>query len=54
LETIRIKSKAVRLVRLKCIGRTMGSEKIVSAVYRYQADCDGEWGEIHLDFKQHH
>ena len=25
-------------------------KKNAAAIYRYQADCDGEWGEIHFDF----
>jgi len=25
---------------------------IAAAVYEYQADCDGEWGEISFDFEQ--
>ena len=24
--------------------------KIAAATYLYQADCDGEWGEIYIDF----
>ena len=24
---------------------------IVAAIYEYQADCDGEWGEISVDFE---
>ena len=28
-------------------------KKIIAAVtYRYQADCDGEWGEIQFDFEK--
>ena len=26
-------------------------EKIAAAIYEYQADCDGEWGEISVDFE---
>ena len=29
---------------------TRRKKKIAAATYRYQADCDGEWGEIHFDF----
>ena len=25
--------------------------KIAAATYLYQADCDGEWGEIQFDFE---
>lgn len=28
-------------------------KQIVAAVYQYQADCDGQWGEIQLDLEQH-
>lgn len=48
-----IERGAVRLVRLKCISKTMGEEKIANATYQYQADCDGEWGELYLDFEKH-
>ena len=27
-------------------------KKIAAAIYEYQADCDGEWGEISLDFEK--
>ena len=27
------------------------NKKIAAAIYEYQADCDGEWGEISLDFE---
>ncbi len=38
---------AVRLMR-KSVKRI--KKKIAAAVYEYQADCDGEWGEIQFDF----
>ena len=28
-------------------------KKIAAAVYEYQADYDGEWGEIEMDFEMH-
>ena len=28
-----------------------GEKKIAAAVYKYQADCDGEWSKIQLDFE---
>jgi DNA-directed RNA polymerase specialized sigma subunit len=37
---IRLKRKSVKRVK----------KKIAAAVYEYQADCDGEWGEIQFDF----
>lgn len=52
-EKMLIERGAVRLVKLKCISKTMGEEKIANATYQYQADCDGEWGELYLDFKKH-
>ena len=42
---------AVRAVRLKKKSKTKRKKKIAIAVYEYQADCDGEWGEISLDFE---
>ena len=27
-------------------------KKNAAAIYRYQADCDGAWGEIHFDFEK--
>jgi hypothetical protein len=37
---IRLKRKSVKRVK----------KEIAAAVYEYQADCDGEWGEIQFDF----
>ena len=51
-ETKLIERSAVRLVKLKCISKTMGEEKIANATYWYQADCDGEWGDLYLDFEK--
>ena len=28
-------------------------KQIAAAVYQYQADCDGQWGEIQLDWEAH-
>lgn len=39
LHAVRLKRKSVKQ-----------KKKIVAAVYEYQANCDGEWGEIHFDF----
>ena len=25
--------------------------KVAAAIYEYQADCDGDWGEIQFDFE---
>ena len=38
----------VTLKQTECRKR---NKKIAAAVYQYQADNDGEWGEISLDFE---
>ena len=38
-------------VRLKQKTKTKRKKKIAAAIYEYQADCDGEWGEISVDFE---
>ena len=40
----------IRVVDIKLEKMTRRKKKIATATYRYQADCDGEWGEIHFDF----
>ena len=42
---------ALHAVRLKQKSKTKRKKKIATAIYEYQADCDGEWGEISLDFE---
>ncbi|MGN0476340.1 MAG: hypothetical protein ACI4HM_03280 [Ruminococcus sp.] len=42
---------ALYAVRLKQVSKTKRKKKIATAVYEYQADCDGEWGEISFDFE---
>ena len=42
---------AIHAVRLKQKSKAKRKKKIAAAIYEYQADCDGEWGEISLDFK---
>ena len=42
---------ALHAVRLKQKSKTRRKKKIAAAIYEYQADCDGEWGEIPLDFE---
>ena len=39
---------AVTIKRKKVIRR---KQKIAAAVYEYQADYDGEWGELEIDFE---
>ena len=41
---------AVTIKRKKVIRR---KKKIAAAVFEYQADYDGEWGEIEIDFETH-
>ncbi len=41
LHAVRLKRKSVKRIK----------KKIAAAVYEYQADCDGEWGEIQFDFE---
>ena len=42
---------AIHAVRVKQKSKTKHKKKIATAIYEYQADCDGEWGEISLDFE---
>ena len=37
-------------MNLKQKAVTRRKKKIAAATYLYQADCDGEWGEIYIDF----
>lgn len=41
LHAVRLRRKSVKRIK----------KKIAAAVYEYQADCDGEWGEIQFDFE---
>lgn len=41
----------LRCVRLKLELHKQRKKKNAAAVYLYQADNDGEWGEIHFDFE---
>ena len=42
---------AIHAVQLKQQSKTRRKKKIAAAIYEYQADCDGECGEISLDFQ---
>ena len=42
---------ALHAVRLKQKAKTKRKKKIAAAIYEYQVDCDGEWGEISVDFE---
>ena len=39
-----------RIMNLKQKAVIRRKKKIAAATYLYQADCDGEWGEIYIDF----
>lgn len=47
-----IEDHVIRLVDMKLGKVTRRKKKIAAATYRYQADCDGEWGEIQFDFEK--
>ena len=47
-----IEDHVIRVVDMKLEKVTRRKKKIVAATYRYQADCDGEWGEIQFDFEK--
>ena len=47
-----IEDEVIRLVDMKLEKVTSRKKKIATAIYRYQADCDGEWGEIRFDFEK--
>ena len=42
----------IRVVDMKLEKMTRRKKKIAAVIYRYQADCDGEWGEIQFDFEK--
>ena len=53
LDKLRLKlmeNGMVHTVTLKQVKSTKKNKKIAAAVYLYQADNDGEWGEIRFDF----
>ena len=54
LDKLRLKlleSGLIHTVTLKQTERRKKNKKIAAAVYQYQADNDGEWGEIRFDFE---
>ncbi|WP_251316210.1 hypothetical protein [Flintibacter muris] len=50
LTALLVEAGALHAVRLKRKSVKRIKKKIAAAVYEYQADCDGEWGEIQFDF----
>ena len=51
LKELLVAESALHAVRLKQKSKTKRKKKIATAIYEYQADCDGEWGEISFDFE---
>ncbi len=51
LTLLLVEAGALHAVRLKRKSVKRAKKKIAAAVYEYQADCDGEWGEIQFDFE---
>ena len=41
----------LHMIRLKRKSQTKHKKKIAAAVYLYQVDNDGEWGEVSFDFE---
>ena len=50
LTVLLVEAGALHAVRLRRKSVKRAKKKIAAAVYEYQADCDGEWGEIQFDF----
>lgn len=50
LTLLLVEAGALHAVRLQRKSVKRAKKKIAAAVYEYQADCDGEWGEIQFDF----
>ncbi len=51
LALLLVEAGALHAVRLKRKSVKRAKKKTAAAVYEYQADCDGEWGEIQFDFE---
>ena len=50
LTVLLVEAGALHAARLKRELVKRAKKKIAAAVYEYQADCDGEWGEVQFDF----
>lgn len=46
------KKGVIRVLTFRRTQETVENKKIATAVYEYQADNDGEWGEIYFDFRK--
>ena len=51
LALLMAEDNAIRVVTIRRKSVTKYKKKIAVAAYEYQADGDGEWGEIHFDFE---
>ena len=51
LTELLVEDGILHALRLKQKFHKKQKKKIVAAIYEYQADCDGEWGEIEFDFE---
>lgn len=51
LTELLVTEEAIHAVRLKQKSNTRHKKKITAAVYEYQVDRDGEWGEISVNFE---
>ena len=51
LTVLLVEAGALHAVQLRRKSMKRAKKKIAAAVYEYQADCDGEWGEIQFDFE---
>ena len=49
--TLSTEAGVLHVIRLKRKSQTKRKKKIAAAVYLYQVDNDGEWGEISFDFE---
>ena len=52
LGRLMVEDQSIRMVTVKKIEPERRRKKVAYAVYEYQADNEGEWGEIHFDFKK--
>lgn len=46
-----IEDEVIRIVDIKLKKVVRRKKKNAAVTYLYQADCDGEWGEIYIDFE---
>ena len=51
LTELLVEDGMLHALRLKQKFHKKQKKKIIAAIYEYQADCDGEWGEIEFDFE---